>query len=217
MKTIKKYTLEQLKAVRPVLSEKEQLSIIAGRIEQDGNYYFTRQEMLEMFENETLFPSEFKDKLFEDTEQSTEDHTVYERYWYIPIDEYEKLMSSKFSFSTPQGGGSSSSQGNNKDDKGGMTDDEISITAASMAYNICDCFYSFTAKNARLMGYNVIGQKDFSDKYLSSIKSIIVRILKSEKSNVDYHFSLYQSPRKVSVIISNNYGIIDEIFYCFIK
>lgn len=218
METIKKYTMEQLKAVKPILSENEQLSIIAGRFELGGYYFFTREEMLEMFENETLFPSAFENKFFEDKEKSTKDHIVYIRYWYISISDYEQVMRSKYSFSNPQGGGSIviPSGGSHVNENGTMTQEEIAIQSASIAANLCETFYSFARTETIEQGYSIIAHDTFLSRYQSSIQTVVENILNSGKTNVEDRYISYRGMHKVSITISNNYGISNEIFYNFI-
>lgn len=183
MKIIKKYSLEQLKAVEPMLSEEEKRIAYGGEIHQGGYLYFTWEEMIEKYETEASFPAAFKSSIFLDTELSTSTSTHYERFWYISEDAY-------FSFINPEGGSSTvnpdGGEGGNNGGGNGEGVETLSEKQNNKAKEICSSVYSHICNRRD----NVSSYPKFEEEKLPLIQTAIKECVKDANEDIGHTITL---------------------------
>lgn len=206
MEKIKKYNVNQLKAVTPMLSDSEQKAISGGMFEQGGYYFFTYEDMIEMFETESRFPKEFSSGLWSDPDS---DHEEYVRYWLISIDDYENIMNN-FSFSDPEGGSSvASSENGSEIGSSNLNGSHSGINVEDKAEDICSEVYSIASSLATSKHLSYCTYENFRNQYYTLIFSFVKMVSNSSHKSISTNYTI--NGMTVYYTMTNLFGITQTL------
>lgn len=229
MNKVKKYTLDQLSKVQPLLNDTELLCILGGYEKEDETYYyFSAHEIRQMFPSGNI-PSVFESYWEKEESDDGSDSFTLIHYYRIKKEDYNKLYGSEHSgnntdsthgydiSSENSGSNNETSETSNDSSEASEGSDNTNSSASSSgSSNVESETYGHMVDKIFMMILYVANKSGVSSVFENRIKNVIKSILNSQDVSA-FMISIKQIQNNVTVsftdkISNNNLGTIQVDF-----
>jgi hypothetical protein len=215
MNKVKKYTLDQLSKVQPLLNDTELLCILGGYEKEDETYYyFSAHEIRQMFPSGNI-PSVFESYWEKEESDDGSGSFTLIHYYRIKKEDYNKLYGSESS--EISGSDNETSETSNDSSEASEGSDNTNSSASSSgSSNVESETYEYMVNRIFMTILYVANKSSVSSVFENRIKNAIKSILNSQDVSA-FMISIKQIENNVTVsftdkIINNNLGTIQVDF-----